>query len=170
MPCDVLRVIDKDRNRRRQYNPILAILGSHLYSWALARVLISGSHRANRIRMEINGHRYDLIASTLIIGNQPCLGGHYQVLPNAANTDGFFDLCLIEYTGSLFCLVRTLLKVLKGKHSYRSDVKIFHAQNILIESSNPIDFYADGEIKLKDTNFNVQIMPKAIQIISPAGS
>jgi len=167
LPCDVLAEIVNSKRRRIFGRRIISFLGGRIYALALLMVLLRRKHSGRQIRLRAINHLYDIEASSLVIGNQPYLGRSFKVLPGAINNDGAFDVCLIENNKNRILFFSTLIKMLNGNHIKNNDVTLFRTDNISIKSNKPLVFFGDGELKLKDTSFNIQIIPDGAKIIAP---
>ena len=167
LPCDVLAEVIEGKRRRFPGRRIYSLLGSKIYTLALLMVLLKRRHDSKKITIRTKNHFYNIEASSLVIGNQPNLGRNFNILPGAINNDGAFDVCLVENVKNQMRFFSTLLKTLSGSHIKNEDVTFFQTNNISIKSEKPLKFFGDGELRLKDNDFNIQLIPKAVKIIAP---
>ena len=167
LPCDVLAEVKSSRRQRIPGRQIFSLLGGGMYTLALLMVLLKRKHYGRQIKLRAKNHLYNIEASSLVIGNQPYLGRSFKVLPGAINNDGILDVCIIENSKNRIRFFNTLLKTLSGNHFDNKNVTIFRADNISIKSDKSLEFFGDGELRLKDTSFNIQIIPGAAKIIAP---
>ncbi|MCP4706866.1 MAG: diacylglycerol kinase family lipid kinase [candidate division Zixibacteria bacterium] len=168
LPCDVLAHIKSIKHWRIAGRQIFSFLGSKIYALVLLMVLLKGKHIGRKLRLQSKKFHYDLEASSLVIGNQPYLGRDFQVLPGANNNDGVFSVCIIKNEKNRIRFISTLLRTLTGNHINSNNVSFFRTNTILLESNNPLDFFGDGELKLKDTVFRIRLVPGAVKIIAPS--
>lgn len=168
LPCDVLAEITNGDGQRISNRQAAFFCGGRIYALALLKVLLKGKHYGRQISLTGENLHYNIKASSLIIGNQPFLGGNFKTLPKAVSNDGFFDVCLIEKVDNRIHFYTTLLKILSGKHIGREDVRFFRAKKIFIQSNKPLDFFGDGELRLRENLFDIQLIPRAARIIVPA--
>jgi diacylglycerol kinase family enzyme len=61
-----------------------------------------------------------------------------------------------------------ILKVLAGRHVHSSSVKTWRANQFMVETEKPVMFLGDGEIITQGTRFNIEIVPKALRVLTPA--
>lgn len=167
LPCEVLAEVINSKRRRFPGRPFYSLLGSSIYALALLMVLMKRKYGGRKITVRTKNRFYNIEASSLVIGNQPYLGRSFNILPGAINNDGAFDVCLVENVKNLIHFFNTLLKTLTGSHIKNKDVTFFRTNNISIKSEKPLDFFGDGELRLKDTDFNIQLIPRAAKIIAP---
>jgi YegS/Rv2252/BmrU family lipid kinase len=167
LPCDVLAEIKNSKRQRIPGRRIFSFLGGKIYALALLMVLLKRKHYGRQIKLRAKNHLYNIEVSSLVIGNQPYLGRSFKVLPGAINNDGAFDVCIIENSKNRIRFIITLIKTLTGNHIKNKDVTLFRTNNISIKSDKSLEFFGDGELGLKDTSFNIQIIPGGAKIIAP---
>ena len=93
-------------------------------------------------------------------------GGGIPIAPQADSTDGLLDLCMIKPV-SIIRLLRLVPRVIRGRHENDNDVRFARAKRISVETDEAVTIWADGE-PMGKTPALVEIMPKAIRIITPA--
>jgi diacylglycerol kinase (ATP) len=104
-----------------------------------------------------------LLAAAL---NTPTYGAGLRLAPAAAVDDGLLHIVLIEDIGTLGIL--RLLPRLMGSGELRtSHIKRWQVQRARFATRTPCLFHADGEI-IGSTPVEIEVVPKAIQILAPA--
>jgi diacylglycerol kinase (ATP) len=96
--------------------------------------------------------------------NTPTYGGGMKIAPRALMDDGLLDACVISGIDPfrLFCLFPT---VYFGRHLNIREVKYFQADRVRLETSTPLDVYADGEYVCR-TPVELGVAPKALRVIA----
>lgn len=142
------------------------ILGSKLYILAvLCAVLRKKS--PNLLSVQWNDGAVKADALSVTVNNQPFLGRRFLISPGAVNGDGLADICLIENTTTLLPTALVILKVLAGRHIHSSSVKTWCAKQVMVDTEKPVAFLGDGEIVTQGTRFNIEIVPKALRVLTP---
>ena len=98
----------------------------------------------------------------MAVTNGPTYGAGFRINPTADHTDGFFDVCTINYTPLLRAL-RLLPTVQKGEHSDLPEVTFYRSKTVHIESRFPINIQMDGETT-SATSFDAKILPNALLV------
>jgi diacylglycerol kinase (ATP) len=105
-------------------------------------------------------------ALLIAVGNAHRYGGGIKIVPEAALDDGLLDVCVVGEISKLkvlFCLPIIYF----GGHTGLKEVQYFLTKTIRIESSPPLDFYADGEFACR-TPVEISLLPQALDVIVPA--
>jgi YegS/Rv2252/BmrU family lipid kinase len=79
------------------------------------------------------------------VANGCYLGGGMRIAPEASLDDNLLDVVVVGNIGK-FELLKALPMVYKGTHVNHPKVRMEKATHILVESSEPILVYADGEL------------------------
>lgn len=129
--------------------------------------------RYNRIRTVADGVRIGpryIFSCTLANGRY--VGGEFLAAPNAENDDGLIDLCLLKpmlFITFLF-MMRSFKRGEHLRHPYLSRRIVYRqVKHITVSSTHLINMCLDGEI-LPGTNFEIEILPKAITLRLPKPS
>jgi diacylglycerol kinase (ATP) len=135
------------------------------YAVAAIRVLA----RARPFLARIIAADRDLRSFTLqvAVGNGRFYGGGNIVTETATIDDGCLDLYSLEFLHA-WRLVFLLRAFRRGEHIARREVRGLHGQSFEIQTRRPRAVNADGEI-VTHTPAVFQVLPKAIEIIVPAG-
>jgi diacylglycerol kinase family enzyme len=144
------------RTGLRQSNPlhhVLRILGSQIYELLLAGQLLTGRTKTwlcgwcVTVELE-NGQKRETSAPFIMVNNQPGLGGKYIPAPLTSNTDGTFNILLVE-SSSLAGIARSLLKIRRGQlpdESICPRIETTKATFRSKDSARNLTFFGDGEI------------------------
>lgn len=98
------------------------------------------------------------------VANGRFFGGGMAVAPNAAATDGLFDVCLVDGV-NILQLLWLLPRFIKGKHLSSRHVKYFRTGSIDIDCP-PMELELDGEIGLS-TPVSFRMLPGALRMVMP---
>ena len=144
------------------------ILGSHIYTLAMMGALLKTNTHHNPIKIQSSDTNMENVnASALLVANQPFLGKHFIVSPEAVNNDGRFNVCLIENTKRLSDILLILMKAYTGEHVHSPFVKTWACKELVINTDRPLTFFGDGEVCQEGVEFRISIFPRAIKIIVP---
>lgn len=101
-----------------------------------------------------------------LFANGPRLGGGFLAAPHASHADGLLDLCLVRKMSRLDML-RTIPKLMKGKHLNHSKVTMARTASVTIESKAGFPSEADGEmIGYKVHRMKIGIIPLRLKVIT----
>lgn len=139
----------------------LKFLGTFSYSAAVLIRLFK--ELSNRLTVIIDGKRFELKNSTLVISNSKYTGGDMKIAPMAETDDGKVDMVVFNEVNRRE-IVDIFLKVFKGKHIDHPKVKVFNASNCKIESEPAQLLMADGEL-LGETPMKLRVLPKELSVL-----
>jgi diacylglycerol kinase family enzyme len=99
----------------------------------------------------------------LFVTNQSTFARTLQVVRDAHNDDGVFELCILLPRGriDLLCL---LAKIVQRAAPAR-DLQILRTRRARITADREVRFYGDGEILVKDGMFELGIEPSALRLL-----
>jgi len=166
-PCQVVRMANKIKHHALVGRLLARILGSKLYILAVLCAILKKARTAEALSVECNGSSMKLDPLWVIVSNQTFLGRNFLIAPGAVNSDGMFDVCLVQNHTTRFQVLSIVKKVIGGKHTHSPCVKIWRANELLLESEKALSFFADGELLGQAQKFNVRIMPRALNLIVP---
>jgi diacylglycerol kinase (ATP) len=97
--------------------------------------------------------------------NTPSYGGGMQIAPHAQLDDGLLDVCIIPRMNKLklFCLFPS---VYFGSHLSVPQLEYFQAEQLKLETNEPLEVYADGEYVCR-TPIEVSVARAALRVIVP---
>ena len=95
--------------------------------------------------------------------NAPAYGDGMRMAPRAKLDDGLLDICFVRRTGKLR-LLRLFPAVFSGGHLELPEIRYLHAARLRVESTPPMDLYADGEFVAR-TPAEITVKPKALRMI-----
>ena len=103
----------------------------------------------------------------VVFANSPRYGGGFHIAPDASITDALLDVCVVHQT-SRFQLLKTLPRAYSGGHVKSSFVEMRRGAQFRVESEEPLDVYADGEL-LTQTPVTFCIAAEKLRIVAPNG-
>ncbi len=145
----------------RLTNERLKFLGAAGYSLAVLVRLIRGM--SNRIAVEADGRKLDLVDSALVISNSKYTGGKMMIAPKAETTDGRADLVVFNRPNRRE-MVGIFSGVFSGKHLAHPRVDLVQAAAIAVEADPPLRLMADGEL-LGFTPLRLKVLPAELDIL-----
>jgi YegS/Rv2252/BmrU family lipid kinase len=167
-PSEVAALANAIKSKTRIGRLLSRLFSSLFYCVsALLAILVRTRHRV--VRITSNGDDITSDVFSLTISNQPFLGKKFRVSPGAVNNDGQMDVCLIPNSKTGLGALAIVLKVILGRHVLSRSVKRWRAERLEVESRRALPFLADGELDLRATKFTVQVHPRAVNLIVPAG-
>ncbi len=140
------------------------ILGRSLaYRLAAVRALLA--YRAPEVQVQCDGQLFQ--GSFLYIGahNTESFGGGMRVAPGAAPDDGLLNVNLVSSIGRLDA-IRQFRRVCRGTHVEHPSVRYLTAANVSIQSAEPVDVAADGDV-IGFTPAQFSIRPRSLSILAP---
>ena len=120
-------------------------------------------YKPKRLKIKFDGASMESNVLWIVIGNGKYSGGGFKFTPLAKIDDGLFDVCLAQYPG-IWYMIRHFSKIPKGRHIHLPVVFNFKVSEINIASDITITAHVDGEI-IKERNFNIKILPRALKMI-----
>ncbi len=140
------------------------ITGLFAYILSVFATLIS--YKTNPLKIIIDGLTIEKGTLLVAVANGKYYGGGMQAVPLAEISDGFLDICLIEYTGR-FKILKFFPKFIKGEHAEVKEVSFYRGKNISIISKNKVAMNVDGETDIISGKIDFEIIPKAVRIVLP---
>ena len=118
--------------------------------------------------------------STLTIGNEEPIiienmffiasmihryeGGGFKFCPNADDSDGLLDLCVVGDIAKPLILL-ALPTAFKGKHYRFNGITAYQTDRLTIQTSSPLWVHTDGEVTRKSSKITLNCTKKALTFI-----
>jgi diacylglycerol kinase (ATP) len=118
-----------------------------------------------KLTMESQGERHHIDSAFLIFCNTPYFGGLFRPSPTANLRSGKLDCCIFDFS-SLAGVFKVSIDIRRQKHLEKDEVKVFQDDYFKINSKNPLEFQADGEIIELEGEVEVSVIPKALTVIA----
>jgi len=169
LPSAVAGIANAVKSNGKTGRLIGQLMGSKLYLLAVMGALLETGRYRNPLSIKYEGIQMRANALSLMINNQPFLGRNFLMSPGAVNHDGMLDVCLIENSATLIETLVIIFKVLTGRHIFSQGVRIWQTREVILKTERPMDFMGDGEICQKAKEFRVEILPRALNVITARG-
>lgn len=142
-------------------NERLKFLGAAGYSLAVLVRLVRGMR--NRITVEADGRRVELVDSALVLSNSKYTGGKMMIAPKADTADGRADAVLFDRP-TRRQMVGIFAGVFSGKHLAHPRVGHIQAASFSVESDPPLRLMVDGEL-IGFTPLRLRVLPAELDIL-----
>jgi diacylglycerol kinase (ATP) len=133
------------------------------YLLAVVRALIS--FRPLQIEVTTEQHKAMQRAFLVAVGNAHRYGHGIKIVPRAELDDGLLDICMVGPIGK-WKIFLCLPIIYFGGHTRLKEVEYFRARTVCIESTRPLELYADGEFACR-TPVEISLRPKSLAVIVP---
>jgi diacylglycerol kinase family enzyme len=163
------------QNTKAHWRPALRIgekvikkAGHRIYEILLARELTTWDGSNWNVEIEFPGVKpFTTNAPFIMVNNQPSLGGSYNLAPLTSNSDGTFNILLLNSLG-LFTQARSLLQIRRGIIPDETNCPRFEVSSCCLRQvpgSVPLTFFGDGEILHKDVaEINVRCLHEELTV------
>ncbi len=137
-------------------------IGDFVYLLAIFRGMVDGI-ATPRITIE-GDFEWDGPLTLASVSNGPWIGGKFHIAPMAVNDDSQLEL-LIAAPVTRRRIVALLPKLMKGSHIHEPEVSHAPVRSLRIRSDAPIPSHLDGEMQPVQTDFDIELVPDALQIL-----
>lgn len=167
LPAEVANRVNVLRNTG--HHEWLNRLGSRLYQVIAAECCVCAPplHRLELEWQDLENrawHRLELRTHGLFVTNQATFAHSLQVVEDADNADGRFELCILLARGRLE-LLRLLANL--AQHKVRSgDVQMIRTRRAKVRADGQVRFFGDGEILCKDSEFVLEVEERGLRLLS----
>ncbi len=117
------------------------------------------------ISVKLDNEKLEGPVLMVAFGNIKSYGRGMKITPLAEPDDGLFDICWIDPVKRLR-LLRFFPTVYRGEHIEMPEVYYYRSTTARVESSLPLDFYADGEF-ICQTPITLRLIPQALRVLVP---
>jgi len=140
--------------------------GKSKYIWHILKTLLFYKECKVKITSRNEEKNSDCFINTISIGRR--FAGSFFLTPEALADDGLLDICMIRRL-NLLQRLKILTMVPKGTHISDPKVDYYQTEKLNIAFGEKVPFHVDGELYF-DTNFEVELLPAALNIIyNPKG-
>ncbi len=122
------------------------------------------SLRPHEFVLEVDGHREELAATFIAVGNAPAYGGGMRIAPTADLSDGLLDVTVVGPI-TRRDLIRFKSRVYEGTHVEHPAVSTRRGRLVRLESAGLVA-YADGE-RLAELPVTSECVPGALRVFGP---
>lgn len=150
---DVAQKINSIRAKVPAFKKFMNITGKNVYSIFALQELLGLNLKYHNVVLESEEFSSQVNAATIMINNQPILGGTFNVAPGTANNDGKVNVTLLTHK-SRQKLIRCVYQLAAGQYPVHDpDFISFETSSLKIknlDTNQPLKFFGDGEILLED--------------------
>ncbi len=168
--ASVSQKINVLRKRFPLVKQIMRLTGKKIYSAMLATELLRPELKRYTVKFESEEFNDEVTAPIILINNQPVLAGTFFIAPKTLNNDGKFNVSILKHASRanlIECITKIALQVPINNDP---DFIQFETKKIKIKSSNPnspFPFFGDGEVFKAESEYDIEIAPKALKVYSP---
>jgi len=148
-----------------RFNQMKRLRGELGYLWGA----IQETLRFKGFNVKVKTPDWNYTGTALLLGasNGQFHGGNFRLAPNAKADDGLLDVYVFEDM-SIIKRIINLPKVRKGDHLNINGAHMKQAPRAEITLDREVKAHLDGEpIILKPDTYKIEVMPGALEIISP---
>ena len=157
---DAQVIADADREAKKK-------LGVLAYFLAAVKNL---PRRRQRVEITLDGRRpLRRRVKTVMIANMGKMTGGLEAVPTASPNDGLLDVAVLR-TETLGQWLRLLGYALLGRAHEDPSLDVFQARRIVIRTRFPQPIEFDGEEAGTTQELTVEVVPKAVRVLVPAGA
>ena len=128
---------------------LIELAGSRIYDFVLLNEVTHWDHSNWKVQIDVPGKtRFVTQAPFILVNNQPSLGGSFRPAPFTNNTDGTFNVLLVQ-PQQLVQQTKVILDIRRGKIPDVGDCLGFETERIRFKSldqTRSFIFFGDGEI------------------------
>jgi YegS/Rv2252/BmrU family lipid kinase len=123
------------------------------------------TYQPKQVSLQVDNERRQGKVLMVAFGNIKSYGKGMQITPLAEPDDGLLDICWIDPVKT-FRLYRFFPTVFSGEHLEMPEVHYYRSTTARVESTDPMDFYGDGEFICK-TPFTLRVIPQSLRVLVP---
>jgi YegS/Rv2252/BmrU family lipid kinase len=138
-------------------------LGVNIYTIAILAKLFTYKFKKVEIIYDTETYKGEILMAAF--GNTKCYGGGINITPNALMDDGWLDICIVNKINKVKLLL-LFPSAFKGNHIKFTEVNLYRAKTISINSEVPLQLLGDGEL-ICQTPVLLEVVPKALKVIAP---
>lgn len=117
--------------------------------------------------VQLDDKKISIKAATVIVANAGNMfKNFFTIAPKGALDDGKLDVFFMKHTRNILDFILVFLQIIFNNHFQCSKVVYAQASNICVETYNK-NLHVDGESYVNRNNLNIQVIPKAINILVP---
>ncbi|NCF73271.1 MAG: YegS/Rv2252/BmrU family lipid kinase [Gammaproteobacteria bacterium] len=138
-------------------------IGDLVYLLAIFRTMLGGI-ASPRLRITTGDYTWDGPLTLATISNGPWVGGMFHIAPMADNADNRMEL-LIAKPVTRRRILTLLPKLMNGEHMQEDEIIHQPVTSLSIKAEEPIPSHLDGEVQPLQTDFQVAVLPSALDLL-----
>ncbi len=144
---------------------LIKLLGRNIYIFSVLKNMVIGYKGVSSVK--INDKILDGEYMAVCVNNQSTIGRKFKICPDADNSDGEINICIINKPKSLLGDIEIFRKILEGQHIGMKGMNFIKGKSFVIKTKEKIPFTADGEILSVSDRFEIEVLHKELRIIIP---
>ena len=138
-------------------------IGDFVYLLAIFKSMIDGI-ASPQLRIVADGYTWEGPLTLAAICNGPWVGGMFHIAPMARNSDGKMELLVVKPVTRRRIL--TLLpKLMDGEHMQETEIVHRPITALRIKAEQPIPSHLDGEVQALQSDFELAVLPDALDLL-----
>ena len=138
-------------------------IGDLVYLLAIFRCMVDGI-ATPELNITAGDYSWQGPVTLAAITNGPWVGGMFHIAPMARNNDGRLDLLIADPVSRLrICAL--LPRLMRGRHVDQAEISHATVSSLSIAASAPVPSHLDGEVQAPATRFEIELLPRALEII-----
>ena len=138
-------------------------IGDLVYMAAIFRAMVDGIATPD-ILIEADDFRWDGPLTLANVSNGPWVGGMFHIAPMANNEDGKLEL-LIAAPVTRGRILQLLPKLMRGSHMDETEIVHTSVNRVKVSASAAVPSHLDGEVQPLQTDFDIEVLPQALQLL-----
>ena len=138
------------------------VQGSLMYLISVLRTLFT--YKTVPMKITLDDQSFETNPMLVAVGIGPSYGGGINIVPQAVQDDGYFDVCVIDSISKPVGLYY-LAQALRGNHEKLKKTNIYRSSYVKLESAKEIPFHVEGEVFYSD-EIEFTITPREIEVIT----
>jgi len=138
-------------------------IGDLVYLLAIFRTMIGGV-ASPQLRITAGDYVWNGPLTLANVSNGPWVGGMFHIAPMASNSDNVMDL-LIAKPVTRRRIMTLLPKLMNGAHMQEADIVHQPVTALSIKAEEPIASHLDGEVQALQTDFEITVLPSALDLL-----
>lgn len=167
--AEVASEINNLRANVPHFKDFMKFSGKSVYSLFLAKKLLNREIKSYKFKIQSSEFQDTVYAPLILINNQPCLGGDFNVAPYTSHTDGTVNITIFKHKNRLE-LIQCILKILNGNYP-TSDKNLisFETTSAKIDllEDEALSFFGDGEIFKQAKSWDIVCHPGFLSVFYP---
>lgn len=138
-------------------------IGDLVYLLAIFKTMVSGI-ASPRLTITAVDFSWEGPLTLAAISNGPWIGGMFHISPMASNNDNVLEL-LIAKPVTRRRILTLLPKLMNGKHLDEPEILHRSVTAVKIRSEAPLPSHLDGEVQPLQTDFDIEVLPGALDLL-----
>jgi diacylglycerol kinase (ATP) len=138
-------------------------IGDLVYLYAIFRCMVDGIETP-RVAITAGDFNWNGPVTLVNVSNGAWIGGMFHIAPQAKNNDGQLNLLIVDPVSRLR-ITSLVPKLVRGSHMGEAEITHVGVNKLSIEASAPMPSHLDGEVGEPGTQFDVEILPGALELL-----